>query len=77
MRSKITSKYQITIPRAVRQKLRLKENDAIEWKFEDGRIFVENVEKPFIEMKGIIRTGRGDIQKDIREARKKRADQHR
>ncbi|NKB66209.1 MAG: AbrB/MazE/SpoVT family DNA-binding domain-containing protein [Candidatus Latescibacteria bacterium] len=73
MESKITSKYQITIPRSIRDKLKLKVADAIEWKIEDDRIYVEAARKPFLQYKGAVKVGPGDIEEDIAQARAKRA----
>ncbi|MDN3514420.1 MAG: AbrB/MazE/SpoVT family DNA-binding domain-containing protein [Candidatus Brocadia sp.] len=70
MKSKITSKFQITIPREIRQKLHLSVSDSIEWKIEENRIFVEPADKPFLKYKGSIKIGAGNIKEDIREARK-------
>jgi len=73
MKSKLTSKYQITVPRQIREKLKLKVSDAIEWKFEDNRVYVEPVNKPFLKYKGMIRIGPGNIKEDIAKSRKIRA----
>ena len=69
MKSKITSKYQTTIPREIRKNLRLRIADAIEWKQEGDRVYVEPVKKPFLKHKGAIKTGRGNIRRDIEKAR--------
>jgi len=73
VKSKITSKYQVTIPREIRQQLKLRVADAIEWKVEDSRVYVEPVDKPFLQYKGAIKVGPGDIKEDIQKARKERA----
>lgn len=69
MRSKITDKFQITIPKAVRELLKLQRSDLLEWKIESGKITVEAVAKPFLRYKGAIAVGTGDIGKDIEGAR--------
>ena len=74
MKSKITSKFQTTIPREIRQNLRLRIADAIEWKQEGDRVYVEPVKKPFLKHKGIIKTGRGNIREDIGKARQMRGE---
>lgn len=77
MFSKITSKYQVTIPREVRESLKLTAADTIEWNIGEGRVIVTpGGEKPFLKYRGSLRVGRGDIKKDIMEARKKRALSH-
>ncbi len=70
MRSKITSKYQITIPREIRDRLHLSVSDSIEWKIEKNRILVEPVNKPFLKYKGSIKIDSGNIKEDILKARK-------
>ncbi|WKZ16024.1 MAG: AbrB/MazE/SpoVT family DNA-binding domain-containing protein [Candidatus Jettenia caeni] len=70
MKSKITSKFQVTIPREIREKLHLSVSDSIEWKIEENRIFVEPADKPFLKYKGSIKVEAGNIKEDILEARK-------
>ncbi len=69
MVSKITDKFQITVPKKIREMLKLNRNDLLEWKVEDGRVAVESVAKPFLKQKGSVRIGEGDIKQDIRKAR--------
>ncbi|HOW81653.1 MAG TPA: AbrB/MazE/SpoVT family DNA-binding domain-containing protein [Spirochaetota bacterium] len=70
MRSKITDKFQITIPKKVRERLKLTRHDAIEWEFEDDRVVVRPSKRPFMDLMGSIKTGTGDVKKDIQSARK-------
>ncbi|MBE7445662.1 MAG: AbrB/MazE/SpoVT family DNA-binding domain-containing protein [Planctomycetia bacterium] len=70
MKSKITSKFQITIPREIRDRLNLRVSDAIEWKIKKNRIFVEPVNRPFLKYKGSIKIDAGDIKEDILKARR-------
>ena len=70
MRSKITSKFQTTIPREIRDCLHLIVSDSIEWKIEKNKILVEPVNKPFLKYKGSIKIESGNIKEDILEARK-------
>ncbi len=70
MRSKITDKFQITIPRAVRERLKLTRHDAIEWEFEDDRVVVKPSKRPLMDLMGSIKTGSGDVRKDRESARK-------
>jgi AbrB family looped-hinge helix DNA binding protein len=76
MRSKITDKFQITIPKQVRERLKLTRHDAIEWEFEDDRVVVRPSKRPFMELMGSIKTGPGDVQKDRGSARKNIADRY-
>jgi len=77
MFSKITAKYQVTIPRKVRESLKLGVADAIEWNIGNGRVVVTaGGEKPFLKYGKFFKVGPGDIKKDIMEARKKRAQRY-
>ncbi|PKL37982.1 MAG: AbrB family transcriptional regulator [Spirochaetae bacterium HGW-Spirochaetae-1] len=76
MRSKITDKFRITIPKPVRERLKLMRHDAIEWEFEDDRVVVRPSKRPFMELMGSIKTGPGDVQKDRESARKNIADRY-
>jgi AbrB family looped-hinge helix DNA binding protein len=72
MKSRITSKYQITIPKEIRDRLNLSISDSIEWKIEKNKIFVEPVNKPFLKYKGSIKTKPGNIKEDILRSRRMR-----
>jgi len=74
MQTVITSKYQTTIPKAIREQLTLSINDTIEWKVENGRIVGVPMQKSFLKFRNTIKTGRGNIEDDIRLARKRRAE---
>lgn len=69
MHSKITSKYQTTIPKEVRDKLKVSVADTLEWKFVDGRLLVETSKPFFQKYRGSIKTGKGDISEDLQKAR--------
>ena len=73
MLSKITSKFQTTIPREIRDRLKLSVADVIEWRFDGSRIYVEPVEKPFLKYAGVIEPRSGDTKQEILAARNKRA----
>ncbi len=72
MKSKITSKYQTTIPREIRDRLNLSISDSIEWKIEKDKILVEPVNKPFLKYKGSIKIKSGSIREDVLLSRKRR-----
>lgn len=74
MHSKITSKFQTTVPRAIREKLKLSVADAIEWRLEGDRVYIEPVVKPLLAFKGIIAVGAGSTTEDIARARQIRAE---
>ena len=77
MQSIITSKYQTTIPKAIREHLGLSEKDALEWKLEKGKITVYPAKKNFLKYRNTIKTGKGDIAADIETARKLRMEKYR
>ncbi len=74
MLSKITDKFQITIPKEIRRQMKLSRKDALEWKIEHGKVVVEPVKKPFLSYKGAIQVGAGNIKEDIQKARKMMAE---
>lgn len=76
MRTVITSKYQTTIPKAIREDLRLSINDTIEWKVENGRIVVVPMQKNFLNFRNTVKTGGGNIEDDIKLSRKRRAERY-
>ncbi len=77
MQSVITSKFQTTIPKAVRENLKLSVQDALEWKIERGKVIVYPAQKKFLQYKNTIKTGKGDISADIERARTMRAEKYR
>ncbi len=76
MKSTVTSKYQTTIPKAIREKLRLSVNDTLEWAVEGGKVLVYPVQRNFLNFRNSILTGKGDIKKDIDRGRALRAEKH-
>ncbi len=77
MKSVVTSKFQTTIPEAVRDYMNLSENDTLEWNILDGKIIVTSSSKNFLKHQNTIKTGRGDISKDIESARNRRVEKYR
>lgn len=77
MQSVITSKFQTTIPKAVRENLKLSVQDALEWKIERGKIVVYPAQKKFLQYRNTIKTGKGDISADIERARTIRMEKYR
>jgi len=76
MQSIITSKYQTTIPKAIREHLGLSVKDALEWKVEKGKISVYPARTNFLKYKNAVKTGEGDIADDIEKARKLRLEKY-
>ena len=77
MQSVITSKYQTTIPKAVRDRLKLSVHDTLEWKIEQGKIVVLPVQKEFLKHRNSIKIGPGKIEDDIKQARQCRLEKYR
>jgi len=73
MLSKITDKFQITIPKEIRETMRLSRNDFLEWKIQNGQVLVQPAKKAFLKYEGSVHVGRGDIRKDIERARREMA----
>ena len=72
MRTTITSKYQTTIPKAVREDLRLSIHDTLEWNVENGKIVVLPMQKNFLKFRNAVKTGSGNIENDIKLSIKQR-----
>lgn len=77
MKSVITSKFQTTIPKQVREKLKLAVNDALEWRIVKGQMVVYPLQRRFLERRNIIKVGKGDIRKDLQKARDSRVERYR
>ena len=77
MNSTVTTKYQTTIPKAVREKLGISVNDSLEWVVEKGRVVVHPVHSDFLRYQGSVKIGAGDISADIESAREQRMEKYR
>lgn len=77
MHSVITSKFQTTIPKDVRERLKLSVHDTLEWKIDRGKIVVLPVQKKFLAYRNKIKTGPGKIEDDIKQACKQRVEKYR
>jgi len=77
MQSVITSKFQTTIPKNVRERLKLSIHDTLEWKVDRGKIVVQPVQKKFLTYRNRIKTGPGKIENDIQKARQQRVKKYR
>ncbi len=77
MESTITSKFQTTIPKAIRENLALVVNDTLEWKVDHGKIIVAPKQKKFLKYQNRVKVGKGDIEADISSARDSRLEEYR
>ena len=73
MKSTVTSKFQTTIPKAIREELRISVNDTLEWEIEGGKVLVYPVQKNFLNFRNSILIGKGDTKEDIDRGRTLRA----
>jgi len=77
MQTVISAKFQTTIPKKIREQLKLSINDALDWQVDhDGKIIVEPLHKKFLLRKNSIDTGPGKIDDDIVQARTLRAERN-
>ena len=77
MQSTITSKFQTTISKAIRDHLALMVNDTLEWKVDHGKIIVSPKQKKFLQYQNKVKVGKGDIEADISLARNLRLEEYR
>jgi AbrB family looped-hinge helix DNA binding protein len=77
MRSLVTSKYQTTIPKVIRETLGLSVKDALEWKVEKGKVTLYPAKRNFLKYRNAVKTGEGDIAGDIDTARNHRMEKYR
>jgi AbrB family looped-hinge helix DNA binding protein len=77
MQSVITSKFQTTIPKDVRERLKLSIHDTLEWKVDQGKVVVLPLQKEFLKYRNRIKTGPGKIEDDIKQARQNRINKYR
>ena len=67
--SKITSKYQTTVPKEVRDRLSIAAEDSLDWDIQDGSVIVRPAASRLSRWAGYIKVGRGSTVEDVRLAR--------
>ncbi len=67
--STITSKFQTTVPKEVRQKLGLRPKDTLRWEVTDQEIRLVPARRGFLERRGSVKIGSGSVVEDVRQAR--------
>jgi len=77
MQSLITSKYQTTIPKDIRENLGLSVKDTLEWKLEKGKVTLYLAKRNFLKYRNAIKSGEGDIAGDMVIARNLRMEKYR
>ncbi len=70
MISKITSKYQTTIPKEIRRLLKLNVSDKLEWKIINNKVYVSPTKNDFLKHKGKFHVKKGKTKEDIDKIRK-------
>lgn len=71
--STLTSKGQTTVPKEVRDALKLDAGAKLTWEINGAKVVVTTAERPaFFRWEGIIKDGPADVVKVIKEARKTR-----
>lgn len=68
-RSTITSKFQTTVPKEVREKLGVRPGDRLVWKTEGNVVRLVAESNPLDRLMGSLKVGRGNVLEDIRKAR--------
>ena len=74
--SVITSKFQTTIPKAIRENMKLAVSDTITWEVEDGKILVRAKKNNFMSYKNSVKVGPGKIEDDIELAKELRLEKY-
>lgn len=67
--SAITSKYQTTIPKEIREKLGIGPQAILRWEVTGGHARVSLAETAFLKRQGSIHCGAGSASEDVRRAR--------
>jgi AbrB family looped-hinge helix DNA binding protein len=67
--SKITSKFQTTVPKDVREKLSIRAEDSLEWTVIDGKAIVRPATSRLYRWIGYAKVGPGSAVADVRKAR--------
>ena len=76
MHSVITSKFQTTIPKRIREDLKLAINDTLEWKLKSGKVVVSPIHNKFLNYKNSVKVGLGRIEDDINLSRTRRIEKY-
>lgn len=75
--STITSKFQTTVPKEIRERLRLERHDVLIWELEGDGARVRPATRRFLARRGGIAVGAGSPVEDVRRARRLRGSEPR
>lgn len=67
--SKITSKYQTTVPKEVRERLSISAEDSLEWEVRDHEAIVRPASSRLLRWVGYLKVGAGSTVDDVKKAR--------
>ncbi len=70
--SKITAKFQTTVPKEVRERLSVRPDDSLEWTVLDGQAIVRPATSRLYRWIGYAKVGPGSIVQDVKKARELR-----
>jgi len=70
--SLITTKFQTTVPKEIRQKLGLRSGDTLRWEVVGRDIRVVSARRSFLDRRGSLHVGPGSVVDDVRQARGRR-----
>ena len=76
-KSVVTSKFQTTIPKRIRENMNLAVSDTLDWEIENEKIVVRTIKNNFLTHRNAIRTGPGSIDDDITFAKEQRVKKYR
>jgi antitoxin PrlF len=68
-KSTITTKYQTTVPKKVREKLEVGPGDMLQWDVVGDHVRVTASNRAFLDLWGSFKVGPGDPIEDVRRAR--------
>lgn len=68
-KSTITVKHQTTVPKEVREKLRVGPSDVLQWELFGDHVRVTASSRAFLGLRGTFKVGPGDAVEDVRKAR--------
>ena len=68
-KSTITTKNQTTVPKEIRQHLRVGPSDVLQWEVVGDHALVSAATPAFLALQGIFKVGPGDPVEDVRRAR--------
>ncbi|HXO30627.1 MAG TPA: AbrB/MazE/SpoVT family DNA-binding domain-containing protein [Thermoanaerobaculia bacterium] len=68
-KSTITVKHQTTVPKEIRQKLRVGPGDVLQWEVVGDHVRVTTATPAFMALQGAFKVGPGDPVEDVRRAR--------